>query len=116
MLEEMPYDENGQPLATSLADYLLPGAAEMPDMALHHLETPSPNTEFGIKGVGEGGAIPPPAAIINAVNDALFEIGVEMKETPLTPRRIVAAIATAQTRLERATSHISETAHALRKT
>ena len=56
LLEEMPYDENGQPLATSLADYLLPGAAEMPIMALHHLETPSPNTEFGIKGVGEGGA------------------------------------------------------------
>ena len=49
------------------------------------------------------------------MNDALFEIGVEMKETPLTPRRIVAAIATAQTRLERATSHISETAHALRQ-
>jgi carbon-monoxide dehydrogenase large subunit len=97
LLEEMPYDENGQPLATSLADYLLPGAAEMPSIALHHLETPSPNTEFGIKGVGEGGAIPPPAAIINAVNDALFGMGVEMKETPLTPRRILAAIA-AQTR------------------
>jgi aerobic carbon-monoxide dehydrogenase large subunit len=92
----MPYDENGQPLAASLADYLIPGAAEMPHISLHHIETPSPHTEYGIKGVGEGGAIPPPAAIFNAVNDALRGLGVEMKETPLTPRRVLAAIATAE--------------------
>jgi carbon-monoxide dehydrogenase large subunit len=98
LLEEMPYDENGQPLAASLADYLLPGAGEIPNISLHHLETPSPNTEFGIKGVGEGGAIPPPAAIINAVNDALRGLGVEMNATPLSPRRILAAIAAAHSR------------------
>jgi carbon-monoxide dehydrogenase large subunit len=98
LLEEMPYDDNGQPLAASLADYLIPGAAEMPHISLHHIETPSPHTEYGIKGVGEGGAIPPPAAIFNAVNDALRGLGVEMKETPLTPRRILAAIAAAKTR------------------
>jgi carbon-monoxide dehydrogenase large subunit len=101
LLEEMPYDENGQPLATSLADYLVPGAAEMPHISLHHIETPSPHTEYGIKGVGEGGAIPPPAAIFNAVNDALRGLGVEMKETPLTPRRLVAAIAAAEARQAR---------------
>jgi carbon-monoxide dehydrogenase large subunit len=98
LLEEMPYDENGQPLATSLADYLLPGTGEIPTIALRHLETPSPHTEFGIKGIGEGGAIPPPAAIFNAVNDALRGLGVEMNETPVTPRRILAAIAAAKTR------------------
>jgi aerobic carbon-monoxide dehydrogenase large subunit len=98
LLEEMPYDENGQPLATNLADYLLPGAGEIPTIALRHLETPSPHTEFGIKGIGEGGAIPPPAAIFNAVNDALCGLGVEMNQTPMTPRRILAAIAAAKTR------------------
>jgi len=96
LLEEMPYDQNGQPLATSLADYLLPGAADMPVISLYHVETPSPHTEYGIKGVGEGGAIPPPAAIFNAVNDALRALGVEMNETPLTPRRIRSALERAQ--------------------
>ena len=93
LLEEMSFDGNGQPLASTLADYLLPGAAEMPPIELLHLEIPSPNTEFGIKGVGEGGAIPPPAAIFNAVNDALSGLGVVLSETPLTPRRLRAALA-----------------------
>jgi carbon-monoxide dehydrogenase large subunit len=92
LLEEMPFDSSGQPLASTLADYLLPGAAEMPAIRIHHMETPSPNTRFGIKGVGEGGAIPPPAAIFNAVNDALAKSGVEVSTTPLTPRRLFAAI------------------------
>ena len=56
------------------------------------METPSPYTEFGIKGMGEGGAIAPPAVIFNAVNDALRPLGVEVTETPLTPRRLLAAI------------------------
>ncbi|MBB6305899.1 xanthine dehydrogenase family protein molybdopterin-binding subunit [Xanthobacter tagetidis] len=93
LLEEMPFDGAGQPLASTLADYLMPGAAEMPPIRLRHLEIPSPNTRFGIKGVGEGGAIPPPAAIFNAVNDALASAGVEVSATPLTPRRLFAAIA-----------------------
>ena len=83
LLEEMPYDANGQPLASTLADYMLPSATEIPRFRLHHIETPSPNTEFGIKGVGEGGAIPPPAAIFNAVNDALRPLKAEVAETPL---------------------------------
>jgi carbon-monoxide dehydrogenase large subunit len=98
LLEEMRFDTNGQPLASTLADYMLPGATDMPHISVHHIETPSPNTEYGIKGVGEGGAIPPPAAIFNAVNDALQGLGVELNETPLTPHRILAALAEAQAR------------------
>jgi carbon-monoxide dehydrogenase large subunit len=97
LLEEMPFDINGQPLASTLADYLLPSATEIPLIRLKHIETPSPNTEFGIKGVGEGGAIPPPAAIFNAVNDALRPLNAELTETPLSPRRVLAAIANATT-------------------
>jgi len=92
LYEEMPFDAQGQPLATTLADYLLPSAAEVPSMRIEHLETPSPYTRFGQKGLGEGGAIAPPAAIANAVNDALAPLGVEITESPLTPRRIAEAI------------------------
>jgi len=92
MYEESPFDANGQPLASTLADYLLPGATEIPAIRIYHLETPSPYTEFGIKGMGEGGAIAPPAVIFNAVNDALRSLGVELAETPLTPRRLLEAI------------------------
>ena len=98
MLEEMPFDANGQPLASTLADYMLPSATDVPPIRMHHIETPSPNTEYGIKGVGEGGAIPPPAAIFNAVNDALRPLGAELTETPLSPRRILQALAAAQAR------------------
>jgi len=70
-------------------------ATDIPQIALHHIETPSPNTEYGIKGVGEGGAIPPPAAIFNALNDALQGLGVELNETPLTPAKILSALAEA---------------------
>src|SRR5262245_8641625 len=92
LYEESPYDVNGQPLASTFADYLLPGPTEVPAMRIFHMETPSPSTAFGIKGMGEGGAIAPPAVIFNAVNDALQSLGVELKETPLTPRRLLAAI------------------------
>jgi carbon-monoxide dehydrogenase large subunit len=90
--EESPYDANGQPLASTLADYLLPGPTEIPAIRIYHMETPSPYTEFGIKGMGEGGAIAPPAVLFNAVNDALKPIGAELTETPLTPRRLLEAI------------------------
>ena len=75
LYEEMPFDAAGQPLATTLADYLLPGPTEVPEPRLDHMETPSPYTMFGVKGIGEGGAIAPPAAIANAVNDALRPLG-----------------------------------------
>jgi len=95
LYEESPYDENGQPLATTLADYMLPGTTEVPDIRILHMHTPSPYTEFGVKGIGEGGAIGPPAALVNAVNDALRPLGVEVTETPVSPRRLRAAIARA---------------------
>ena len=97
MYEESPYDANGQPLAASFADYLLPAATEIPAMRIFHMHTPSPYTEFGIKGMGEGGAIAPPAVIFNAVNDALAPLGVEVAETPLTPGRLHAALGRAKT-------------------
>ncbi|SOZ12162.1 xanthine dehydrogenase family protein molybdopterin-binding subunit [Cupriavidus taiwanensis] len=96
MFEAMHYDGNGQPLASTLADYMLPGPTEIPSIRIHHFETPSPHTEFGAKGMGEGGAIAPPAAIFNAVNDALRDFGVELKETPLTPRKILEALEAAE--------------------
>ena len=92
LYEEMPFDANGQPLASTLADYILPGATEVPDIGIDHMESPSPWTRFGQKGIGEGGAIGPPAAIANAVNDALRDLGVEVTELPMTPRRLRALI------------------------
>jgi carbon-monoxide dehydrogenase large subunit len=96
LYEEVPYDAEGQPLATTLADYLLPGATEVPMARLEHMETPSPHTRFGQKGIGEGGAIAPPAAIVNAINDALAALGVEITECPVTPRRLRAALRAAR--------------------
>jgi carbon-monoxide dehydrogenase large subunit len=95
LYEEMPFDGSGQPLASTLADYLLPGASEIPHIRIEHMTTPSPYSEFGVKGIGEGGAIGPPAAIANAINDALKPLGVEVCETPITPRRLLTAIAAA---------------------
>ena len=92
LLEAVPFDAQGQPLASTMLDYLLPGATEVPDIRVLHMETPSPHTEFGMKGIGEGGAIGPPAAIVSAVNDALRAIGAEVHDLPLTPERILEAI------------------------
>ncbi|MEP9379476.1 xanthine dehydrogenase family protein molybdopterin-binding subunit [Aquabacter sp. CN5-332] len=92
LYEEMPFDPSGQPLASTFADYLLPGPTEVPEPRLDHMETPSPYTQFGVKGIGEGGAIAPPAAIANAVNDALKGLGVELVQSPITPHRIVEAV------------------------
>ncbi len=92
LYEEMAFDGRGQPLGSTLADYLLPGPTEVPEIRVFHMETPSPYTRFGQKGIGEGGAIAPPAAITNAVNDALKALGCELLDLPVTPRRIVEAI------------------------
>lgn len=101
LYEEMAYDESGQPLASTLADYLLPGAAEVPGIRVFHMETPSPYTERGIKGVGEGATIGAPSAVLNAINDALLPLGAELNETPATPRRIIGAILRAQAARDR---------------
>jgi carbon-monoxide dehydrogenase large subunit len=96
LYEEMNYDASGQPLASTFADYLLPGPTEVPAPRLDHMETLAPYTEFGVKGLGEGGAIAPPAAIGNAVNDALRPLGAELLHSPMTPRRVLEAIQAAK--------------------
>ncbi|HET7193273.1 MAG TPA: xanthine dehydrogenase family protein molybdopterin-binding subunit [Pseudolabrys sp.] len=98
LYEATPFDAQGQPLASTMLDYMLPGATEVPAIRVLHMQTPSPYTEFGIKGLGEGGAVGPPAAIVSAVNDALRTLAVEVHDLPLTPERILAAI-------ENVTSH-----------
>jgi len=104
LYEEMPFDTSGQPLASTLSDYLLPGPTEVPALRIVHMETPSPYTEFGVKGIGEGGAIAPPAAIANAVNDALQSLGAaELLQSPITPLRVLAAIAQARAIVPRET-------------
>jgi carbon-monoxide dehydrogenase large subunit len=95
LYEEMSFNSAGQPLASTFADYLLPGPTEVPPPRINHMETLAPHTEFGVKGIGEGGAIAPPAAIANAVNDALRPLGAEMLVSPITPRGILTAIARA---------------------
>ena len=102
LYEEMPYDAQGQPQGSTLSDYMLPGPAEVPEIRIVHMETPSPYTRFGQKGIGEGGAIAPPAAITNAINDALRGLGAELLVSPITPRRIVEAISKAARGGERA--------------
>jgi aerobic carbon-monoxide dehydrogenase large subunit len=92
LYEEMPFDAQGQPLATTLADYLLPSAAEVPSIRIDHIETPPPSPRFGQKAIADSSPPPPPAAIANAVNDALAPLNVEILESPLTPRRIVEAL------------------------
>jgi carbon-monoxide dehydrogenase large subunit len=88
LYEDLIYNEAGQLLTGTFMDYLLPGATEVPRIDTIHLEYPSPRNPLGIKGVGEGGAISPPAAIANAVEDALRPFGVCVRETPLTPERV----------------------------
>jgi carbon-monoxide dehydrogenase large subunit len=95
LYEEVPFDAEGQPLASTFADYLVPGFPEVPPVRILHMTTPSPLTEFGQKGIGEGGGIAPPAAICNAINDALKPLGAVVTDTPMTPKRVFAAIAAA---------------------
>jgi len=88
LLEEIVYDGDGQLLTGSLMDYLVPTAAELPPVEVVHLERPSPTTLGGFKGVGEGGTIGAPAAVANAIADALQPLGIELSELPVTPDRL----------------------------
>ena len=92
LFEEIIYDRNGNIQTATLADYMPPTAREIPQLELHHIETPTDASITGAKGLGEGGAIGAPAAILNAVNDALTPFGVSIEEVPATPQRIRAAI------------------------
>jgi carbon-monoxide dehydrogenase large subunit len=92
LFEQVTYDEQGEPSATSFMDYKIPTAHEIPDVTIRHLETPCAFTETGAKGAGEGGTIGAPAAVLNAVNDALRATGVELEDTPITPETVQRAL------------------------
>ena len=92
LFEDMAYDETGQLLAGSLMDYAVPRADDLPFIDCEHLEYPSPRNPLGAKGLGEGGAISPPAAIANAIDDALTPLGIRLTATPALPARVRALI------------------------
>ena len=92
LFERMHYDAEANPLTTTFQDYLIPTAPEVPGCNIVHIETPNPLNPIGVKGAGEGGTIPAPAAIVAAIEDALSPFGVRFAEMPLTPERIVAAM------------------------
>jgi len=92
LFERMDYDENAQPVTTNFGEYLLPSATELPHFEVIHHVSPSPLNPIGVKGVGEGGVIPAPAAIISAVENAMRPFGVIIAETPIFPDRLVELI------------------------
>ena len=96
LYEEVRYGGDGQPLNPSLADYAAPSACEVPRLVIDHIETPSPLNPLGIKGVGEAGAIPPPAAIANAVEDALGGLGVQIDRVPITPSYLLGQLSASE--------------------
>jgi len=98
LYEEVVYDDEGQINTASLVDYLVPTACEIPPMQVVHLELESPTTLGGFRGMGEGGTIGSPAAVANAVSDALSPLGIEINELPVTPERLFRLIEAAQAR------------------
>jgi len=101
LYEEIPYAPEGHPLATGFMDYLMPTAAEIPEIRVEHLVSPAPDTPHGVKGTGESGTIGPAAAIANAIADALADHGVDVTATPLGPsavRRLIRTSAGARER------------------
>jgi carbon-monoxide dehydrogenase large subunit len=96
LFEEIVYGHDGNIQTATLADYTPPTAREIPPLELHHIETPTEASITGAKGLGEGGAIGAPAAVLNAVNDALAPFGVSIDEVPATPQRIRAALRSAR--------------------
>lgn len=96
LLEQVQYSADGQNLTSTLADYLLPTANDVPLVEVYHLETPSPYTAYGVKGGGEGGRMVAPPAVTSAIEDALKPFGVKIEEMPITPEKIVTWVAQAQ--------------------
>jgi CO/xanthine dehydrogenase Mo-binding subunit len=101
LLEENVYDEQGQLLSATFMDYAMPRADDVPAPEIGHLETPTPLNPLGIKGAGESGAIPVPAAVCAAVEDALAPLGVRLNTAPLSPARLRQAIVEAAERAKR---------------
>ena len=92
LLEECLYDENGQMMNGTMADYLVPMAAEMPDIIIGHVQTPTKQSELGAKGAGEAGTAGAPGAVMNALNDALSPLGASLMVQPFTPQRVLQAL------------------------
>ncbi len=92
MLEECVYTDDAQLLNGSMADYLVPMSAEMPDIVIDHVHTPTRSSELGAKGAGEAGTAGAPAAIMNAINDALAPLGANVSTQPFTPERVLQAL------------------------
>jgi carbon-monoxide dehydrogenase large subunit len=101
LFEWMGYDESGQPVTTTFADYLLPGAMEVPAIKTWYKETPSPLNPLGAKGAGEVSTIPAAAAVISAIEDALLPFGVRIAQCPVTPHELVELIANGVSRVTR---------------
>jgi carbon-monoxide dehydrogenase large subunit len=95
LYEWMVYDESAQPVTTTFADYLLPGASEIPSIESFYSSSPSPVNPLGVKGAGEAGVIAAPATVISAIENALEPFGVKITEAPLMPHRLRAMIASA---------------------
>jgi carbon-monoxide dehydrogenase large subunit len=96
LYEQLVYDDEGQLLTSTLMDYLVPTATEIPNVEILHLETPCEYTETGAKGMGEGGTMGAPAAVASAVADALSHLDIEVDRLPITPDRLRAAIRESQ--------------------
>jgi carbon-monoxide dehydrogenase large subunit len=96
LLEWMRYDDTGQPLTTTFADYLLPTSDVVPPIEIHHMESPTPLNPLGVKGAAESGTIGAPAAIVSAIEDALRPLKVRITDLPVTPERLLALIRVAQ--------------------
>ena len=89
LLEWMVYDDNANPVSVNFAEYMLPTAPETPNVGVVHVESPSPINPLGVKGAGEGGTIPAPAAIMAAIEDALSPWNVSISGAPVTPSMLV---------------------------
>ena len=98
LYERLYFDDSGQLINASFMDFLMPTASEIPEIETAHIETPSPLNPLGVKGVGEAGAIPVPALVAEAIEDALAPFGVRVREMPLSPMRILELITEARSR------------------
>jgi len=92
LLEECVYDESGNMINANMADYLVPMAMEMPDIEVGHVETPTMDSELGAKGAGEAGTAGAPAAVMNAINDAIRPFNARVSHQPITPQKILSAL------------------------
>jgi aerobic carbon-monoxide dehydrogenase large subunit len=105
LLERMHFDASGQPLTTTLAEYLMPTATDVPKVRLVHRNSPSPLNPLGVKGVGESGVLPAAAAIVGAIEDALGEFGGHISMAPIGPAEIVEIVRSGSGKLH---SHLTQ--------